>query len=476
MRRNHTSSPLLDDPRRLVSLSSRVGLLSVVLLLGACATVTRPVAAARLASNDAIGDGASPEGSSLTPSQKQQLWDLAGQAILDMKSPGLVIGVQIGNGEPYVFGKGARTDRGGGMQGTERFRVGSITKNFVGMAILQQMQEGRLSVDDTLERWLPKVFSNIDGNRITLRQLLNHTSGIESYTEAEFWISNVYLHPTHTWQAPGDLLALVEMLRAESIAGNTVIPPGSRFSYSNTNFILLGMIAAKVDGYGDYAWERVIQNRFFNRLGMSGSHIPGPHDVELGPAEGNHGYVNFYNFLKDAQGGSSCPYLNPGCENEDMDFTQQDMSNAWSAGEIISTARDLVTWINAEVKGELLSPPYRELQQSFMDTCPASSPHCPTQCVQVGLGMFRQTTYGFIGHRGEIFGFNGTIQYLPQLDLTVVVLSNRTALDGYHVGLIPEAVAKTLFPGLVQTGCFNQGTDLARDNISHLPLPARYRR
>ncbi|MET0401017.1 MAG: serine hydrolase domain-containing protein, partial [Cystobacter sp.] len=300
-------------------------------------------------------------------------------------------------------------------------------------------------------------------------QLLNHTSGIESYTENEEWIVRVYKDPTHFWNAPSELLKLVRGAHS---------PPGSPFYYSNTNFILLGMIAAKADGYSFNDWDKVIQRRFLDKLALTNSHIPVPRDVELGST--NRGYVNFYNFLGVGQDGRpNCFIVNPSCQNADSDFTRQDMSNAWSAGEIISTVGDLTKWINAEVKGDLLPPAIRQQQQQFIPTCVPGQKDCHTADVEVGLAMFKQMRFGFIGHRGEIFGFNGTIQYLPQRDLTVVVLSNRTALDGNHVGPIPETVAAALFPGLesrpTPRAPGNSQLSLP-DRLSHFPLPARFRK
>nr|AID65219.1 beta-lactamase [Cystobacter fuscus] len=461
---------------------SRAGLFSAMILLGACATTPK-------------GEASPDESTSQRPAllrtaQGEVVLDTARlQALLDKeseskKSPGMVMAVQIGNSPPWIGVTGCEDEACTQKMTPEaRFRVGSITKNFVGTAILQQVDEGKVHLDDTLEKWLPGVFSNIDGKGITIRQMLNHTSGIESYTEAEEWITTVYMQPTHYWASPEALLSLVKALRDTSISQGTVVAPGSGFYYSNTNFILLGMIAAKADGHSTSEWEKVIQNRFLNKLGLTNSSIPPKRDTSLG--SGNRGYVNFYNFLgQDSSGESNCVIVNPNCKNADSDFTAQDMSNAWSAGEIISTAADLTKWINAELKGSLLSEAIRKQQQTFMETCSSSvSGSCHTQDVLVGLGLFKQTKYGFIGHRGEIFGFNGTIQYLPQKDLTVVVLSNRTALDGNHVGNVPEDVAAELFPDLQPQGAppapqgdgSGQTVD-STDNIQHIRLPARFHR
>lgn len=457
----------MPELRRSSAVSLRAGLLSSLFLMGACATTRSadpaPRANALLAMTDRAATGVLNE-------KAAELQTILDDAAKSMQSPGLAMVVQIG-GESWVGVTGCEDEPcTRKMTPDAKFRVGSITKNFVGTAILQQVGEGKISLDDTLEKWVPNAFpgTNIDGKAITIRQLLNHTSGIESYTENEAWMVKVYTDPTHFWNAPSELLKLVRG------AHN---PPGPPFYYSNTNFILLGMISAKADGYSFNDWDKVIQRRFLDKLALTNSHIPAQRDVELGST--NRGYVNFYNFLgMDPNGRPFCFIVNPNCKNADADFTRQDMSNAWSAGEIISTVGDLTKWINAEVKGDLLTPAIRQQQRQFMPTCAPGQKDCHTADIEVGLAMFKQMRFGFIGHRGEIFGFNGTIQYLPQRDLTVVVLSNRTALDGNHVGPIPETVAAALFPGLESKSTprapGNSQLSLP-DRLSHVPLPARFR-
>ncbi|ATB42407.1 hypothetical protein CYFUS_007885 [Cystobacter fuscus] len=437
-------------------------------------------------------------GSCVTPADEQdevraKLQAVLEQAAASQKSPGMVMAVQMGNSEPMFFTTGFQDEQKTlPMTIDQKFRVGSITKNFVGTAILQQVDEGKLGLDDTLEKWLPGVIPNIDGNQITIRQMMQHMSGIESFTTDYTWSLTVYTDPTHQWIVPDQLLKMTQDLRAHDIQCNLVVPPGTEFIYSNTNFILLGMIAAKVDGFAQNEWQKVIEQRFFTRLHMENSRVPADDDTSLGST--NHGYVNFYNFyLNTNTGTSACSALTPPCQNEDIDITQQNMTNASSAGAIISTAKDLLTWINAELKGELLSEKIRKEQQTFTSTCkttsseaeagpksesmagevrrqaapsaqglftiaeprrPLADPSCEpasTHCdptVEAGLAIFKQNKYGFIGHRGEIFGFDNTIQYLPEKDLTVVVLSNRTALSGNNVAPVPEQVAAVLYPDL----------------------------
>lgn len=471
--------------------------LPTLLLLGGCATTATTTQANPPAP---APEATTPPPAARTPPTttttgdadvRAKLQAVLEKAAVSEQAPGMVMVVKMGHSEPMYFTTGFQDEqKTRPMTADQKFRVGSITKNFVGTAILQQVDEGKLSLDDTLEKWLPGIIPNINGNQITIREMLNHTSGIESYTRSLEWSMTVYRDPTHQWDAPNQLLKMTEELRAQSIKCNDVVPPGTEFVYSNTNYILLGMIAAKVDGLALNEWQKVIQRRFFTRLHMNDSSVPGNTDTSLGST--NRGYVNFYNFYYNSSTGSSaCTEIQPPCVNADIDITQQNMTNAWSAGAIISTGKDLLTWLDAELKGELLSEKILKEQQTFSSTCTAPPPavastgkaqalkarrkiapiadrlfmlaeppkakatsdcepvatHCdPT--VQAGLAIFKQDKYGFIGHRGEVFGFDNTIQYLAEKDLTVVVLSNRTALSGNNVAPVPEWVAAALYPDL----------------------------
>jgi len=122
------------------------------------------------------------------------------------------------------------------IRATNRFRIGSITKSFVSTVVLQLADERRLTLDDTVERWLPGVVPN--GGAITVRQLLNHTSGLYSYTDLPFYLQ-LLREPLRTWQP----LQLVQL----AVAHPPLFAPGTSWSYSNTNYILLGLIIAAVD-------------------------------------------------------------------------------------------------------------------------------------------------------------------------------------------------------------------------------------
>jgi D-alanyl-D-alanine carboxypeptidase len=194
-----------------------------------------------------------------------------------------------------------------------RFRVGSITKTFVATAVLQLVDKGRLRLDDPVQKWLPDA---VPDARITVRQLLNHTSGLPDYRltlplppNPEF-LANRW----RTW-TPTELVARV--------AGRppTVDPPGSAFSYSSTGYLLLGQIIERVTGR---SYDTEIERRIIEPLALHGTSMPGTSPRIPGPLP--HGYV-----LIAADGGPPQP----------VDYTRSNPSVLGAAGEMISTTGDL---------------------------------------------------------------------------------------------------------------------------------------
>ncbi|MEV4758150.1 serine hydrolase [Micromonospora sp. NPDC049559] len=207
-----------------------------------------------------------------------------------------------------------------------RFRVGSITKTFVATVVLQLVAEGRLGLDDPVETWLPGVVPN--GRRITVRHLLDHTSGLYDVVETlpmppgpEF-LDNRW----RTWTA-------TELVARALANPPTFEPPGSAYAYSNTGYLLLGQIIEKVTGrsYGDE-----IERRIIRPLGLTGTSLPGTWPRISGPHP--HGYL---------------PTLRDG-ETHLIDYTEMNPSMMGAAGEMISTTRDLNRFFAALLGGRLL--------------------------------------------------------------------------------------------------------------------------
>ncbi|WP_239166195.1 serine hydrolase domain-containing protein [Actinoplanes italicus] len=247
-----------------------------------------------------------------------------------------------------------------------RFRIGSVSKTFLATVVLQLEAEGRLSLDDTVERWLPGTVPN--GDHITLRQLLNHTSGIENYTAAmglspEKWLPQRY----RSW-APAELVAL-------ATAKPPLFPPGTDWSYSNTNYVLLGMVVGEATGR-DYSAE--IQRRIIRPLGLRHTESPGERTVISGPHA--HGYLP----------------AGPAGSDEPVDVTTMNPSIADAAGDMISSTADLNTFFRALVTGRLLPPAQLA---AMTTTVPGHDYGLGLEATTLPCGI---TVYG---HGGGIFGY-----------------------------------------------------------------------
>ncbi|MET8357894.1 serine hydrolase domain-containing protein [Micromonospora sp. NPDC005171] len=250
-----------------------------------------------------------------------------------------------------------------------RVRVGSITKTFVATVVLQLVGEGRLRLGDTVESWLPGVVP--DGHRITVRQLLNHTSGLFDYVqtlpmppEPEF-LSNRW----RTW-TPAELI--------ERAVSNppTSDQPGVAYAYSNTNYLLLGQIIEKVTGQ---PYGKEIERRITQPLRLRETAVPGTSSQIRGPHP--HGYV---------------PTQQDG-EMELLDYTRMNPSVFGAAGEMISTTTDLNRFFAALLGGRLL--PHRLLTEMKTPGVEGGS---------YGLGLaWRDTTCGI-----RVYGNDGgTLAY-----------------------------------------------------------------
>ncbi|MFF0294567.1 serine hydrolase domain-containing protein [Kitasatospora sp. NPDC004614] len=202
-------------------------------------------------------------------------------------------------------------------------RVGSNTKTFVAVVVLQLVAEGKVDLDASLDTYLPGLIhgDGIDGRRITVRQVLQHTSGLANYTEfLEFSRADQYLEPR-------ELLDI-------ALAHRPDFAPGAGWKYSNTGYLVAGLIVQKVTGrpVGEEITKRVI-----DRVGLRHTYFPAPGELTIRERH-PHGYV----------------VEEPG--TPPLDITEMDSSWAWAAGAMISTNTDLNRFFSALIGGRLLPP------------------------------------------------------------------------------------------------------------------------
>ncbi|MHC2831890.1 serine hydrolase domain-containing protein [Bacillus sp. F9_6S_D1_P_5] len=241
--------------------------------------------------------------------------------------PGVIVTVK--NGETswaYASGEG-NIERNHKVDADSAFRIGSTTKTFVATVVLQLAGEKKLSLDDTVEKWLPGLIKGkgYDGSKITIRQLLNHTSGIADYLTPDLK-EKLIENPSENYTA--------EQLISRALQ----LEPVKGWSYSNTNMVIIGLIIQKVTGE---SYAEQIQKRIINPLSLKETVLPGSSmDIPK----------------KNARG-----YLNTGDKLVDITLFNPSFANA--SGEMISTGEDMTTFFRALLGGKLLTP---EMQKEMV--------------------------------------------------------------------------------------------------------------
>jgi D-alanyl-D-alanine carboxypeptidase len=259
----------------------------------------------------------------------------------------------------------------------DRYRVGSITKTFVATVLLQLEAEDRLSLDDTVDQWLPGLVAGHghDGGRITLRQLLNHTSGVYDYTSDEGFVRDHFLKDgffEHRYDTvtPRELVAIA-MTHEPDFA------PGASWTYSNTNYVLAGLVIEEATGrpYGEEVRRRIVQP-----LGLRATSFPG---TRTGlPRPSSRAYSK----------------LDPTATGPTYDVTRLNPSIAGASGEAVSSSADLNRFYTALFRGRLLPPK----QLAEMTTTVTAR-----DGAEYGLGLIkRELDCGVTvwGHAGGIHG------------------------------------------------------------------------
>lgn len=294
--------------------------------------------------------------------------------------PGAVVLISRGGRTELVATRGlADVSAGRRLDGNTVFRLGSITKQFTAAMVLQLVAEKKLSLDDPLSHFFPDWPA--PGSRATIRQLLNHSSGLQDYTKVPGWIVANRTKPTTT-------AALVDVMRGLPAKS----PPGTAWEYNNGGYVMLGAIVEKVTGQ---PWERVMTDRIITPLGLR-SFKAGV--VGADPAEAR-GYTEI--------GGKQQP------------AELSHMSVPGAAGALAGSASDLAAWARALHHGKVVPPNlYREM------IAPARLSDGTSEDYGFGLRLNRLRGQSVIAHGGALSGFNSGSAYIPSEDLFIAVLTN----------------------------------------------------
>lgn len=391
------------------------------LLLAGCAA---PSPAGPAASPTAPAPAPPAYAAKLQPELEQLAKDmLVSGAVIEVRSP------ELGD---WTTTLGTRTYHGSDpVQVGDHIRVGSVTKTWTGTVVLQLVQEGKLKLTDPIAKYRPDV---PNGQNITIAQLLDMRSGLNNYT--------TLLEVNQRMDADPQTVFPPEELIKLGLAMAPKFPPGAGYFYSNTNTLLLGRLIEQLTGN---PLETEIQNRVLKPAGMAASSFPALTDSAL-PEPRTDGYSFGTNvetrdtsvLSSQKQAAAKAGTITP------TDVTLANPSWAWSAGAGISTADDLVRYVQALVGGGLLSP---ETQKVRLDSVTPVDPKAPQG---PGYGLALAQFGPLYGHTGELPGYNTFAGYDPQRKITVVVwAATAPSPDGRAPG---TTMARTIIGELYKTG------------------------
>ena len=298
-------------------------------------------------------------------------------------------------------------------------RVGSNTKTFVAVVILQLVQEGKITLDEPIETYLPGLIhgEGIDASKITVRQLLQHTSGLPEYTDY-IGLEDKVFENRDIYYSPRDLIDI-------ALTHPAAFEPGSQFKYTNTNYIVLSLLAEKVT---HRPLAEQITQRIIEPLGLSHTYYPGPGEEDIRGTH-PHGY-----------------HRNSSAE-EWKDITRKDPSEAGGAGAMISTPSELGTFIQATFNGTLLNQDSIAEMKKTVDTGRPNRGY--------GLGIFSMS----LSCGGEAWGHTGGFPgYTTQ---------NMVGPDGTSVTIASTALLQAIVDPS-DTAAVQQKVDLMSDAVDSL--------
>lgn len=388
-------------PGRVAGQTAMVALTVGALVAASCSSSP---SASRDTSSTGSSSSGSPSGAILeldAPAMDSVVEDTAEE----FGEPGMVVVIKTPQGS-YTEAYGMTS-----MGGTDpvtldtKVRVGSNTKTWTGTVILQMVQEGKLELDDPVSTYRPDV---PNGDNITIAELLTMRSGLHNYTATLELNEALDTEPDKVW-TPEELLAL-------AYAYPPSFPPDQGWEYSNTNTVLLGLIAEDLD---NKPLARIFQDRLFTPLGMTGTSFPADTDTSI-PAPYSRGYFYGTNVETMDQPSLSADRLAAVASGElkATDATNDNPSWTWAAGQGISTANDLATWVKAMVGGELLDGEVQDLRMASIQPSDIDDPE------SAGYGYNIAQMGPLLGHTGELPGYNSFMGYDPVNEVTIVAWGN----------------------------------------------------
>jgi D-alanyl-D-alanine carboxypeptidase len=350
------------------------------------------------------------------PALAARLQQILDAAVADGYIPGVVLAVQIPDQAPWAGASGLADRRQQlPMEPNTRVRIASISKVFTAVVVLQLVEEGRIALDAPMTTWLPDLVPN--GEAITVRNLLNHTTGLYDFVEDRNFIGKGYQNPDRVWE-PRELVAYATQ-------HHPAFAPGAenRWDYSSTNYVILGMIVEQVTG-NTLATE--MRQRIFAPLELESTFFVPEEEVQGTQARGySHG----------------------------TDQTDISLSIVFATANIVSTASDVQRFARAIVEGELLQPATQEILYRFVDG--KGQYNMPDLAYGEGI-MLNRLPVGpsadgqkrpaeastVVGHIGGFGGFRSAMWATPESGISIALAVNQAASD-------PNILATRVFDAIL---------------------------
>lgn len=349
--------------------------------------------------------------------------------------PAALVRVENGTGPVVSLAKQADWTRPAHrLRAGDQVRVGSNTKTMVAVVVLQLVAEGRIGLDDPVEKWLPGMVP--DGGNITVRMLLNHTSGLANNTDDVQVLRSVFGLDERSWTAR-DLLAA-------GTGQPPVAAPGEKWFYSNTNYVALGLVLERATGRN---LSSLLNDRVIGPLGLTKTYLA----TDATSRDGDdlaHGYEPDAAHLPAAVPGLPPEFHFAGVERDDhVDVTALDPSWAGAAGGVVSTAKDWSRFLEALMSGKLL--PAAQLEQ-MLTMVPADPANPAAGAYGLGIGQIPTPCGPVYGHSGGIPGYRSDMftDVTGTRSAVVVVTEQQElgvrALAEAHHALLAEAACGML--------------------------------
>jgi D-alanyl-D-alanine carboxypeptidase len=372
-------------------------------VLGSVATlvaIRNPASAAQTATPSA--DAAAEQ--AFSPEVQLALHEIVDRGLAETGTPGALIGIWYPGQGTWVHAAGiGNLATGAPVTLDDHFRIGSITKTMTATVVLQLVDEGKITLDDRLDQYVPGV---PNGDRITVRQVLGMTAGIADFLEGtelgEEFATNALIDVS--------LEQVLDFIRAST----PTYEPGEQVQYSNSNYLVLDFLIAAVTGQ-TAAME--LTQRIFTPLQMTGSSFPLTPTM---PEPVMHGYFA------------------PAFGDPLVDLTRSNPAFVGAAGAVIATLADLHTWVIALAEGTLLTP---ATQRARFETRSLS-----TDPLDEGYGLGVLTVNGMIGHFGDTPGYGCGMFHDPGTKASIIAVTNREGESGRTTNAILAGILTLFFP------------------------------